>query len=167
MTKTQALAEINNLQPKRCKACDFQLFDGLIMRVRVIRVNPDQSIHGKCGRCKSWVELPLAPQQSQADLARSVFALGRFIDYRLFEGMSLEDLQPFMQSYINLSDRLEGRQPRSLHELLSQKAIDAPDLPQAIRQVGPAWLPDGEKQRLYRLAPRNDQNTNGLHESKA
>jgi|GEM_PF-1893265 len=41
----------------RC-SCNRVLFDRLVVRARVVRVNPDGSTEGKC-RCKRWVRLPL------------------------------------------------------------------------------------------------------------
>lgn len=39
-------------------SCGRIVFDKLIIRCRVIRVNPDGSAEGKC-RCKRWNKLPL------------------------------------------------------------------------------------------------------------
>jgi len=44
-------------QEVRCR-CNRVVFDRLVVRARVVRVNPDGTAEGKC-RCKRWVRLPL------------------------------------------------------------------------------------------------------------
>ena len=73
------------------------------------------------------------------------FALGRFIEYRLKDGMGEKDLEPWMQAYINMGDDFEGRPHRSLEHIQSQKVTVSPSLQQEIDQVSPSWLPDCEK----------------------
>lgn len=83
-------------------------------------------------------------------LAYAVFGLGRFIDYRIQEGMQAEALKPFMQAYLSLEALIQGRDAQDLDELLSQKVTDEPGLEEANRQVTPCWLPGCEKLRLHR-----------------
>ena len=41
-----------------CPHCGFRLFDGLVIKARIIRVFP-KGAEAKC-RCKAWVEVPIA-----------------------------------------------------------------------------------------------------------
>lgn len=42
----------------RCGTCLREIFDGLVVTSRVVRVLPDGSTEAKC-RCKRWVTVPL------------------------------------------------------------------------------------------------------------
>ncbi len=44
----------------RCE-CGFHIFDGEIIRCRVLRVFPDGRCEAKC-KCKRWIEVPLSLQ---------------------------------------------------------------------------------------------------------
>lgn len=101
------------------------------------------------------------------DLALAVFGLGVFIQYRLDDGMEEEVLYPFMQAYLNLTARREGRECHDLHELRSQTVVVGPEEQEAIRQWWPSWLPDGEKLRYHRQSLGNALNNNGLHGQEA
>lgn len=82
------------------------------------------------------------------DLAYAIFALGRFIEYRLGDGMSEEAIKPFVQSYLNLTARRDCREPLSYDALESQKVIDAPVDQEAIHQWWALWLSGGEKLKV-------------------
>ena len=93
-------------------------------------------------------------------LGYAMFALGRFIDYRLSEGMSESVLHGFMQAYLTLEAAIEGRESPGLRELQSQTVAVPPDLTQAVQTITPAWLPDGEKLRHIHRALDTSQCTN-------
>ncbi len=84
------------------------------------------------------------------DKAYALFALGRFIDYRIGEGMAEKNLYPFMQSYLNISAETEGLECQELHTLRSREVLESPESLAAQSQLGPTWLPLAEKLRLYR-----------------
>lgn len=86
----------------------------------------------------------------ESDVGIALFALGRFIDYRLEEGMNRADLEPWMQAYLNLEATLEGREPHALHALQAQTVAASPAERVGMNQWGPSWLPDCEKLRLHR-----------------
>lgn len=84
------------------------------------------------------------------DIAIATFALGRFVQYRLDEGMAESDLESFMQAYLNLTADLDGRERLSLHELRSQTEAAVPgSLPEDL-PAWPAWLSHYERQRCHR-----------------
>ncbi|MGE0487298.1 MAG: hypothetical protein AB7Q81_24300 [Gammaproteobacteria bacterium] len=56
MTAT-ALATAPIATRKDC-LCGFTMYDGEVIRSRVVRVRTDARLEGKC-RCKRWVALPL------------------------------------------------------------------------------------------------------------
>lgn len=89
---------------------------------------------------------------TQLQLAYAVFALGRFIDYRLAEGMKREYLIEFMETYFQLLGQLEGREYLVDREQLSREVIAWQDLPPEIQMISPSWLPDDEKQTVHRRA---------------
>jgi len=43
--------------PVRCR-CGHPLFDGLVIRARVVRVLP-RGAEAKCSRCKTWHPVPI------------------------------------------------------------------------------------------------------------
>lgn len=88
------------------------------------------------------------------DVALAIFALGRFIDYRLAEGMDEGDLVEFKQAYLNLSAHAQGREPPNLHELQAQKVVLSPEDEVLLREVTPTWLPVAEKCALRLGLPR-------------
>lgn len=92
----------------------------------------------------------------------AIFALGRFIDYRLEEGMSRKELAPFMQAYLNLEAEAEDRQPHDLHALQSQTTTATPEELREALTFSPAWLPDGEKLRHIRRFRDNERCTTAL-----
>lgn len=54
-----AVQPVSSLRPPvRCPACRFVVFDGLVVKSRVLRVLA-RGAEAKC-RCKTWVSLPLA-----------------------------------------------------------------------------------------------------------
>ncbi len=61
------MTTVNNLiesgpRPKvNCPYCDRELFDGIVVKSRVIRINPDGQANAKC-RCTKWVTVPLQYQ---------------------------------------------------------------------------------------------------------
>jgi hypothetical protein len=98
----------------------------------------------------------------QQDIALATFALGRFVQYRLDDGMEERALEPFMQAYLNLTADLDGRERLSLSELRSRTAIDGLTHPPEASPEWPAWLSFHEKLRGRLLAERNSQNRSGL-----
>ena len=92
-------------------------------------------------------------KSERADDVMALFALGRFIDYRLEEGMDEQLLKPFMQAYFNLQARIRGQAAPDLDELRSRAVADTPELQAARLQVSPNWLPDCEKLEVYRPIP--------------
>lgn len=89
---------------------------------------------------------------SREELSYALIGLGFFIDYRGEEGMEDSILKPYMQTYLNLMARLQGRDDPDLDELRSRAVPDTPELRAACRQVLPRWLPRCEKLRVYRQA---------------
>ena len=85
-------------------------------------------------------------------LGYALFALGRFVDYRISDGMSEDAVHPFMQAYLDLEATLDGREPPCLRELQSQTVVVPPALMPETQTITPAWLPDGEKLRHIRRA---------------
>ena len=84
------------------------------------------------------------------DIAHALFALGRFIDYRIKEGMAEDNLYPFMQTYLNISAETEGLECQELHTVQSREVVESPESLEAQNQWGPTWLPLAEKLRLHR-----------------
>ncbi|MER2529288.1 MAG: hypothetical protein ABTR07_15295 [Candidatus Competibacter denitrificans] len=74
------------------------------------------------------------------DIALATFALGRFVQYRLDDGMAESDLEPFMQAYFNLTADLDGRERLSLHALRSQTTVEGPVAQAEGRPEWPSWL---------------------------
>lgn len=93
-------------------------------------------------------------------LGYAMFALGRFVDYRLSEGMSEDVLRGFMQAYLTLEAAIEGRESPDLRELQSQTVAVPPDLTQAVQTITPVWLPVGEKLRHIHRAHSMSQCSN-------
>jgi hypothetical protein len=91
------------------------------------------------------------------DVSNAMFALGRFIDYRLEEGMEESWLFPYMQSFLNLSYRV--LEPPDLHELRARTTFDGQENPEEVNQWSPAWLPYGEKLLCHRRLHGIDQST--------
>ena len=58
----QALQE--RLQATHC-GCGRVIFDGVVIKTRVLRVRPDGQAEVKCRDCKGWVTVPLAYKPSQ------------------------------------------------------------------------------------------------------
>lgn len=104
---------------------------------------------------------------NEVDVDHAIFALGRFIDYRLAGGMQEDWLFPYMQAYLNLVARREGRESPDLHELRSQTTFDGPENPEEVNQWTPVWLPYGEKLLCHRRLHGIDQNTCDPDESQA
>ena len=77
-------------------------------------------------------------------LGYALFALGRFVDYRISDGMSEDAVHPFMQAYLDLEATLDGREPPCLRELQSQTVVVPPALMPETQTITPAWLPDGK-----------------------
>lgn len=86
----------------------------------------------------------------------AIFAIGRFIQYRLDDGMNPKELEPFMQAYLNLEAEAEDRQPHDLHALQSQTITATPEEQREALTISPAWLPDGEKLRHIHRFHDND-----------
>lgn len=42
----------------RCENCDFVIFDGLIIKGRIVRVMREGA-EAKCKRCRSWTPVPV------------------------------------------------------------------------------------------------------------
>ena len=93
------------------------------------------------------------------DIGYAIFALGRFIDYRLDDGMAEEQLHAFMQAYLNLSYHQEGLLAPDSHELQSRKVDALHSHEQEMATMTPSWLPHYEKLRLCHLLPDNDPYT--------
>jgi hypothetical protein len=98
----------------------------------------------------------------QQDIALATFALGRFVQYRLDDGMEERALEPFMQAYLNLTADLDGRERLSLSELRSRTAIDALTPPPEAAPEWPAWLSLHEQLRSRLLAERNSRSKSGF-----
>ena len=98
------------------------------------------------------------------DVDHAIFALGRFIDYRLSEGMQEDWLFNYQQAYLNLLARRQGLEPPDLHELRARTTFDGPEDPAVVSRWSPAWLPYGEKLRLHRLSLDSCQSTPGPDE---
>lgn len=45
-------------EPVTCE-CGFRIWDGEVVRSRVLRILPDQHFEAKCPRCKRWNKLPV------------------------------------------------------------------------------------------------------------
>lgn len=43
----------------RCTSCGKTVFDGLVIKSRVVRVLP-RGAEAKCGHCKNWTPVPVA-----------------------------------------------------------------------------------------------------------
>lgn len=43
----------------RCMNCRAMIFDGVVVKSRVVRVAPAGSCEAKCAQCKDWVRVPL------------------------------------------------------------------------------------------------------------
>lgn len=74
------------------------------------------------------------------DAAHAVFALGRFVQYRLDEGMDPSELVGYMQAYENIAAAMERRQPITLPEDAAHIGA-APDALYAVHGW-PGWLVD-------------------------
>jgi len=48
-------------QPIVCE-CGFRIWDGEVVRSRVLRIREDEHFEAKC-RCKRWIELPVKISQ--------------------------------------------------------------------------------------------------------
>ena len=60
MIDTATVVPIHKNCPRgtvRCE-CGHPLFDGIVVRARVVRRRPDNTFEAKC-RCKRWLPLPL------------------------------------------------------------------------------------------------------------
>lgn len=95
---------------------------------------------------------------NREEIALATFALGRFVQYCLDEGMAWKELDVFMQAYLNLTADLDGRGRLSL-EALSRIGVVAPAAPTAGRRVWPSWLSAHEKLRRRLLSRRMRPNT--------
>lgn len=83
------------------------------------------------------------------DIAYATFALGRFVQYALDEGMSEEMAAPFKQAYLNLTADQDGRERLDLRELQSLVAtVPQTDLAED-RPSWPFWLHDHERLRRH------------------
>lgn len=90
--------------------------------------------------------LSLAQEQGLA-----IFALGRFIDYRLEEGMAAEHLADYQQAWLNLTARRDGRPAALLADLARAKVDPTPQERAGLAQFCyPAWLPEAERLRQLR-----------------
>jgi len=96
------------------------------------------------------------------DIEYATFALGRFVQYRLDEGMAAKDLAEFMQAYLNLRADLDGRAPLAVHELRLQTEVAALTDVQAGRREWPSWFRRDELARSRHLKRCTSQNTTGL-----
>lgn len=83
-----------------------------------------------------------------------LFALGRFIDYRLKDGMGEQHTRDFKQTYLNLSAELAGKSPLALSDLEFQTEAVEPTPQYPVDQYQPYWLSAGDKQRLRLSLPR-------------
>jgi len=94
-----------------------------------------------------------------SDIELAVFALGRFVQYRLDEGMDAANLEDFMQAYLNLTASLDGREPLDLHELPSR--IEAAGLTAQPEDppAWPSWLIGHERLRGHLRAQHSARNT--------
>lgn len=70
----------------------------------------------------------------------ALFALGRFVQYRLDEGMSEAMVAPFKQAYLTLREALTGLPSPDLASLPFQTTTDQPAPSQASRPDWPEWL---------------------------
>lgn len=95
-------------------------------------------------------------------LGYAIFGLGRFIDYRIKEGMPLDLIKPFMNVYLKLTAQLSDLEYLSYDELQSQKAVAEPEILQEARQLTPDWLPDYEKLR-HHLHKHSKSQSMSLH----
>lgn len=102
------------------------------------------------------------PDTDRQDVEYAAFALGRFVQYRLDDGMAEADLEPFMQAYLNLTADLDGRERLSLHALRSQTAAARQAGGEEAHPVWPFWLQDHEALRYRLRTPGNNRNTDDL-----
>lgn len=42
-----------------CHVCDHNVFNGLVIKSRVVRLLPHGGAQAKCGTCKAWVPVPV------------------------------------------------------------------------------------------------------------
>lgn len=56
---TAAVRTLETRPPVSCGQCRSELFDGLVVKSRVIRVLPNGQAEAKCKRCREWVRVPL------------------------------------------------------------------------------------------------------------
>ncbi len=91
------------------------------------------------------------------DIALATFALGRFVQYRLDEGMEEKHLALFKQAYFNLTADLDGRERLSDHALRSHIEAGEQALQEEAFREWPAWLLAHERQRQILLAQRSGQ----------
>lgn len=87
------------------------------------------------------------------DLGWAAFALGRFVQYRLDEGMAPEDLALCMKAYFNLAAHLDGREPLCPAERQAQIAAAVQAAREADRRGWPCWLQPHEQWRQSLPAP--------------
>lgn len=97
------------------------------------------------------------------DIEYATFALGRFVQYRLDEGMQPADLEEFMQAYLNLRADLDGRAPLAVHELQLQTEVASPANVKAGHRAWPSWFRRDELARSRYLKRCSAQSTTGLH----
>lgn len=69
MSKTKAT------EPIQCE-CGFRIWDGEVVRSRVLRIREDQQFEAKC-RCKRWIALPVALKEDHAVRPRSLEEYGQ------------------------------------------------------------------------------------------
>jgi hypothetical protein len=92
------------------------------------------------------------------DISLATFALGRFVQYRLDEGMEECHLTLFKQAYFNLTADLDGRERLSHHALRSHIEAGEQALQAEAFREWPSWLLAHEKQRQILLEQRSSQN---------
>jgi hypothetical protein len=93
----------------------------------------------------------------ECEIVLAVFALGRFIDYRIEEGMAHEDLKEFKQAWLSMKARHRGEPPPLLQDLIenSRTLVLTPQERACVDHVDPAWLPDAERLNVLRRSLAN------------
>ncbi|HET8555277.1 MAG TPA: hypothetical protein VFL78_10660, partial [Rhodanobacteraceae bacterium] len=91
---------------------------------------------------------------NRKDIALATFALGRFVQYRLDEGMDAQLLEPYQQAYLNITADLDGRERLDLRELPARIKAAGLEIAPEDRQAWPSWLQGHEKWRAHLRAQR-------------
>jgi len=50
----------------RCPCCGYKIFDGLLIKSRLVRLLPSGGAEAKCKQCKSWVPVPATYEREVA-----------------------------------------------------------------------------------------------------